>query len=74
MNPPKVTGEDDINFIIATPRDVNAAEVRAKTLRRTCKKSNKPLEHSLICRKGKHNKSVDVRAKQRLCYQRVFLP
>jgi len=26
MNPPKVTDEDYINFIIATPRDVTATE------------------------------------------------
>ncbi len=26
MNPPKVTAEDYINFIIATPRDVTATE------------------------------------------------
>ena len=26
MNPPKVTDEDDINFIIATPREVTATE------------------------------------------------
>jgi len=26
MNPPKVTDEDDIDFIIATPRDLTATE------------------------------------------------
>ena len=32
MNPPKVTDEDNINFIIATPRFVTATEPDAQTL------------------------------------------
>ena len=35
MNPPKVTDEDYINFIIATPRDVTATE--AERVQPECK-------------------------------------
>ena len=45
MNPPKVTDEDYINFIIATPRDVTATEAE-----RVQPESTNPPTHDAFTR------------------------